>query len=90
MKTFALIATLAVLAGWPAVPAQAQNPMLAATPTVQVLTRGTINAVVRLSDMDHSEAAMRALPGFNRYHPGDLTEAMVALALALDLDLGTR
>ena len=37
--------------------------------------------VVRLDDMDHSEAAMRALPGLGRYHPGDVTEAMVALAL---------
>ncbi|MCP3139113.1 lipase family protein [Pyxidicoccus xibeiensis] len=38
-------------------------------------------AVVRLDDLDHAEAALRALPGFNRYHPGDLTEVMVALAL---------
>ncbi|MCY1016654.1 lipase [Pyxidicoccus sp. MSG2] len=37
--------------------------------------------VVRLDDMDHAEGALRALPGFNRYHPGDVTEAMVALAL---------
>lgn len=47
MKTFAMIAALV---GWLAAPAQAQNPTLAATPNVQVLTRGTINAVVRLSD----------------------------------------
>ncbi|MBZ4415095.1 lipase [Myxococcus sp. RHSTA-1-4] len=37
--------------------------------------------VVRLDDMDHAEAAMRGLPGFARYHPGDVTEVMVALAL---------
>jgi triacylglycerol lipase len=37
--------------------------------------------VVRLGDMDHADAALRALPGLGRYHPGDLTEAMVALAL---------
>nr|BDT31684.1 lipase [Myxococcus sp. MH1] len=37
--------------------------------------------LVRLSDMDHAEAALRAFPGFSRYHPGDLTEVMVALAL---------
>ncbi|AGC42576.1 hypothetical protein MYSTI_01228 [Myxococcus stipitatus DSM 14675] len=39
------------------------------------------SGVVRLDDMDHSEAALRALPGLGRYHPGDVTEAMVALAL---------
>ncbi|MFP2933979.1 lipase, partial [Pyxidicoccus sp. 3LG] len=39
--------------------------------------------VVRLDDLDHAEAALRALPGFNRYHPGDLTEVMVALALGV-------
>ncbi|NMO20428.1 lipase [Pyxidicoccus fallax] len=38
-------------------------------------------AVVRLDDMDHAEAAMWGLPGFARYHPGDVTEVMVALAL---------
>ncbi|WP_237080209.1 lipase [Myxococcus xanthus] len=37
--------------------------------------------VVRLHDMDHAEAALRGLPGMVRYHPGDLTEVMVALAL---------
>ncbi|MFP2963745.1 lipase [Myxococcus sp. 1LA] len=37
--------------------------------------------VVRLDDMDHAEAALRGLPGLVRYHPGDVTEVMVALAL---------
>ncbi|MFY2559181.1 lipase [Corallococcus terminator] len=37
--------------------------------------------VVRLDDMDHAEAALRAFPGLGRYHPGDVTEVMVALAL---------
>ncbi|GHG68320.1 lipase [Comamonas sp. JC664] len=37
--------------------------------------------MVRLDDMDHAEAAMRGLPGLGRYHPGDVTEVMVALAL---------
>jgi len=37
--------------------------------------------VVRLDDMDHAEAALRGLPGLARYHPGDVTEVMVALAL---------
>ncbi|MCP3104608.1 lipase [Myxococcus sp. K15C18031901] len=37
--------------------------------------------VVRLDDMDHAQAALRALPGLSRYHPGDVTEVMVALAL---------
>jgi hypothetical protein len=37
--------------------------------------------VVRLDDMDHSQAAMWGLPWLSRYHPGDITEAMVAMAL---------
>lgn len=37
--------------------------------------------VVRLEDMDHAEAALTGLPGFANYFPGDLTEALVALAL---------
>ncbi len=37
--------------------------------------------VVRLDDMDHAQAALWSLPGFSRYHPGDVTEVMVALAL---------
>jgi triacylglycerol lipase len=37
--------------------------------------------VVRLEDLDHAQAAMPALPGLTPYHPGDLTEALVALAL---------
>ncbi|MCE9669284.1 lipase [Myxococcus stipitatus] len=37
--------------------------------------------VVRLDDMDHAEPALRAFPGLSRYHPGDVTEALVALAL---------
>jgi pimeloyl-ACP methyl ester carboxylesterase len=37
--------------------------------------------VVRLDDMDHVEPAMRGLPGFAHYFPGDVTEALVALAL---------
>lgn len=37
--------------------------------------------LVRLDDMDHAEAALVGLPGFSNYYPGDLTEALVALAL---------
>ncbi|WP_224242297.1 GPI inositol-deacylase [Hyalangium gracile] len=37
--------------------------------------------VVRLSDMDHAEPTLVGLPGFANYHPGDVTEAVVALAL---------
>ena len=37
--------------------------------------------LVRLNDMDHAECAMTGLPGFANYHPGDVTEAAVALAL---------
>ncbi len=37
--------------------------------------------VVRLDDMDHAEGALTGLPGFSNYYPGDITEAMVALAL---------
>ncbi len=37
--------------------------------------------VVRLDDMDHAEAAMMGLPGFANHNPGNITEAMVALAL---------
>ena len=37
--------------------------------------------VVRLEDMDHAEAALVGLPGFSNHHPGDITEAAVALAL---------
>lgn len=37
--------------------------------------------LVRLDDMDHAEAALVGWPGFANYHPGDLTEALVALAL---------
>jgi triacylglycerol lipase len=37
--------------------------------------------LVRLDDMDHAEAALVGLPGFANHHPGDMTEAMVALAL---------
>jgi triacylglycerol lipase len=37
--------------------------------------------VVRLDDVDHGQGAMRSLPGFSRWNPGDLTEALVALAL---------
>ena len=37
--------------------------------------------VVRLTDMDHAEAALTGLPGFANYFPGALTEALVALAL---------
>jgi hypothetical protein len=31
--------------------------------------------------MDHADCALRSLPGLGRYHPGDITEALVALAL---------
>jgi hypothetical protein len=37
--------------------------------------------LVRLDDMDHAEAALVGLPGFANHHPGDITEALVALAL---------
>jgi pimeloyl-ACP methyl ester carboxylesterase len=37
--------------------------------------------LVRLDDMDHAEAALVGLPGFVNHHPGDITEALVALAL---------
>ena len=37
--------------------------------------------VVRLDDVDHAQGAMRSLPGLSRWNPGDLTEALVALAL---------
>jgi triacylglycerol lipase len=37
--------------------------------------------VVRLDDMDHAEAALVGLPGFANHNPGNITEAMVALAL---------
>jgi hypothetical protein len=37
--------------------------------------------VVRLEDMDHAESSLLGLPGFSNYHPGDVTEALVALAL---------
>jgi triacylglycerol lipase len=37
--------------------------------------------LVRLTDMDHAEGALVGLPGFANHHPGDITEALVALAL---------
>ena len=37
--------------------------------------------VVRLEDMDHAEGALVGLPGFANHHPGNVTEALVALAL---------
>ncbi len=37
--------------------------------------------LVRLDDMDHAEAALVGIPGFANHNPGNLTEAMVALAL---------
>lgn len=37
--------------------------------------------LVRLEDMDHAEAALVGLPGFANHHPGNITEALVALAL---------
>ncbi len=37
--------------------------------------------VVRLSDMDHAEPTLTGLPGFANHYPGDVTEALVALAL---------
>jgi triacylglycerol lipase len=37
--------------------------------------------LVRLDDMDHAEAALVGLPGFANHNPGNITEAMVALAL---------
>lgn len=37
--------------------------------------------LVRLDDMDHAEAALVGLPGFANHYPGNITEALVALAL---------
>ena len=37
--------------------------------------------MVRLDDMDHAEAALLGIPGFANHNPGNITEAMVALAL---------
>jgi triacylglycerol lipase len=37
--------------------------------------------LVRLDDMDHAEAALVGLPGFANHLPGNITEALVALAL---------
>ena len=37
--------------------------------------------LVRLEDMDHAEAALVGLPGFANHRPGNITEALVALAL---------
>ena len=37
--------------------------------------------LVRLDDMDHAEAALVGLPGFANHHPGNVTEALVTLAL---------
>ncbi|KFE65408.1 lipase-like protein [Hyalangium minutum] len=37
--------------------------------------------LVRLNDMDHAEAALVGLPGFANHHPGNITEALIALAL---------
>lgn len=37
--------------------------------------------VVRLDDMDHAECSLLGVPGLSNYHPGDVTEALVALAL---------
>ena len=37
--------------------------------------------VVRLDDMDHAEGVMQGLPGFANYKPGDVTMALVTMAL---------
>ncbi len=37
--------------------------------------------LVRMDDLDHAEAALMGLPGFANHTPGNLTEALVALAL---------
>ncbi len=37
--------------------------------------------VVRLDDMDHAEGGLVGVPGLRKHHPGDITEALVALAL---------
>ena len=37
--------------------------------------------LVRLDDMDHAETALVGIPGFANHNPGNITEAMVALAL---------
>lgn len=36
---------------------------------------------VVLDDMDHLESTMEGIPGFRNYRPGDVTQAMVTLAL---------
>jgi pimeloyl-ACP methyl ester carboxylesterase len=47
----------------------------------QVDAEVPVSRLVRLDDMDHAEAALVGLPGFANHHPGNITEAMVALAL---------
>jgi triacylglycerol lipase len=37
--------------------------------------------VVRLSDMDHAESVMEGVPGFPNYRPGNVTVALVTMAL---------
>lgn len=37
--------------------------------------------VVRLTDMDHAESVMEGVPGFPNYHPGNVTMALVTMAL---------
>jgi triacylglycerol lipase len=41
--------------------------------------------VVRLDDADHATPVFAGLPGLASYRPGPLTEALVALALALEM-----
>lgn len=38
--------------------------------------------VVRVDDMDHAESVIQGVPGFSRHRPAEVTEALVALALA--------
>jgi hypothetical protein len=37
---------------------------------------------VELDDMDHAESVLAGVRGFNNYQPGDVTQVLVALALA--------
>lgn len=36
---------------------------------------------VELDDMDHAESVLRGLPGLDNYDPGEITQALVAMAL---------
>ncbi|MND04726.1 hypothetical protein D3C83_251330 [compost metagenome] len=38
--------------------------------------------VILLDDMDHAEPTNTGVEGFREYHPGDVTEALIAVALS--------